>query len=267
MNEKEAWEVFDGSMLGDGGLKRRGALACFYIDLSAGSLGLWGNASWNGRESRIPKMQYLWYLRDYLELLGIRFSEHWPRARICFSRGRPYLDCKLESSPSSHLLAQFGRWYRPITDEVREVRWFPANQGWYKILPDDIELTPLTTAVWFGDDGNTRWNPHPSVQLRIGTNSFSKDEVERLSGLLLPFGVQARVGRNPTKRQMTWILSVCAADSVNAFNGLIEKHVHSCYSYKMKRARYVSEIKTEAQFSSLRSRLSGVSGENSCVKP
>lgn len=259
MNEKEAMEVFDGLMLGDGGLGLHVTSAWFSLALSAGDPNQWRNTSWNGRNSKIPQMQYLTYIMDCLEPLGIKFSEECPKASICLSRGKPYLYCHIESFSSGFLLAQFSRWYRPVTDEVRETRWFATNRKWYKILPDDVVLTPLTITVWFEGDGGTGWISRPNVQLWLATNSFAREEVSKLSELLLPFGIHARVCKKLTKKQITWELAVCAVADVNIFFDLTERYIHSCYRYKIRRAKYASEhnteVKIQAEFSSLRSKL------------
>lgn len=256
MNEEEAWEVFDGLMLGDAGLVRSVNYAYLSLALSAGDPDQWRGTSWSGRESKVPQIQYLIHIIDCLEPLGVKFSEGHPKAFVrCHQNGKPYLCCKLTSLTSDFLLAQWERWYRPVTDEVRKTRWFPVNRKWYKILPDDIRLTPLTMAKWFEGDGNAAWNHRPGVRLNIATNGFAKGEVERLSALLLPFNVCANVNERPTKKQITWELSVGTIDSINAFYDLIEKLLHPCYNYKIKRAGHPSEYSMDEEEKRLQSEL------------
>lgn len=253
MSKRKAMQIFEGLMLGDAGLSRTGKLARFYMALSAGDPDQWRNTQWSGRNSKIPQMQYLVHIIDCLKPLGVRFSKGYPTATVCLDQnGKSFLRCGLSSLSSVFLLAQFERWYHPVTDEIRKTRWFASNRKWYKILPIDIELAPLTIAVWFEGDGNTEGSLGLQVKLTIATNSFTKKEVERLGGLFLPFGVQAKVCQYPTKKQMTWALCVGAIDSVNTFFSLTEEHIHSCYRYKIRRAKHASECSTEEEKEGLR---------------
>lgn len=239
MNEEKAMQVLDGLMLGDGSLERNGKLALLNLSLSAGDPNRWRDTLWSGRKSKIPEMQYLVYIMDRLEPLGVRFCKEHPKAIVRhYHNGKPYLYCYIESLSSVFLSTQFKRWYRPITDEVRKTRWFAANRKWYKILPDDIMLTPLSLAVWFEGDGNTVYNPLPRVQLRIATSNFSHEEVTKLSGLLHLLSIQAQVSKAPTNTQITWILNVGAIDSVNTFLGITKEYIQSCYRYKIKMANH-----------------------------
>lgn len=248
MDKKEAMEVFDGLMLGDAGLVPNGDFAYFKIALSAGDPEQWKDTLWSGRESRVPQIQYLWHIHDCLQHLGIEFSNIWPKAEVRIgSTGKPYLYCGLQSFTSDFLLTQWKKWYRPVTDEVRKTRWFADNRKWYKVLPGDTTLTPLTTAVWFEGDGSTRWCPRPWVMLKIHTNNFTRNEVKRLSGLLLSLGVQTHVYQQSSKRQLEWLLVTNAVGSVNSFFCLTEKYIHSCYQYKVKKAKYASECATEEE--------------------
>lgn len=248
MNCSPAMQVFEGLMLGDGSLVLHGRSAYFSLGLSAGDPNQWRDTLWNGRESKIPQMEYLVHIMGCLRPLGITFSAGYPKAheRIAMN-GKPYLYCCIESSISDFLFTQWERWYRPVTDEVRKTRWFAGNRKWYKILPEGIKLTPTVLAVWFEGDGSTVWNPYPWVQLLFCTNSFTKKEVEKLGGLFLPFGIQTGVKQHLTKRQMTWYLTISAIDSVNTFFDLTAEHIHPCYSSKIKRPKHASECSTEEE--------------------
>ena len=237
-DEEQAVQVFDGVMLGDAGLVRREDSVYFSMDLSAGDPSLWCNTTWSGRDSKIPQIQYLYYIKDCLEFLGIESCKGHPRAQVYSGGGKPYLHCYIESHASSFLLTKHECWYRSITAEVRKLRWFRLNQRWYKVLPDSLTLSPLTVAVWFGDDGSTSWKPYPRVALTISTNNFAREEVDKLKELLSLFGIQVGVSRSPKVRKTTWELRTSAVDNVNAFFDLVENYIHPCYNYKIKRAAY-----------------------------
>lgn len=59
-------------------------------------------------------------------------------------------------------------------------KWYPEG---IKIVPEDLELTPLICAIWFCDDGSAV-REGDSLQLSLYTDGFQKKEVEFLSELL-----------------------------------------------------------------------------------
>jgi len=242
MNEKEAMEVFDGLMLGDGGLISKRTSAYFNVDLSAGD-----PVPWVGKEYKVPQYQYLVYIKECLESLGIEFGLDQPKKpHVEWSHGNPYLCCELRSLSSKFLLAQFRRWYGLITPEIRRARGFAPNQRWYKFLPDDIKLTPLTVAKWFEGDGSTSAPTPNSVHLSFAAAGFSYEEDQRLCGLFLVLGIQAKVHRSQLGKYgvVLWRISVGAIGNVNAFFNLTELFIHYCYKYKIYRPKHASECIT-----------------------
>jgi len=61
------------------------------------------------------------------------------------------------------------------------------HDKWYnkktKIVPSDINLTPLTCAIWFCDDGFFH-RARGYLLMKLCTHSFTFDEVERLANIL-----------------------------------------------------------------------------------
>lgn len=80
-----------------------------------------------------------------------------------------------------------------VFTELRS-KWYKDN---VKIIPSDVELSPLVIAVWYCDDG---YNDVKRKQIRISTNAFTFNEVEILVSKLkannLFFNIQ-RVGEKP----------------------------------------------------------------------
>ena len=61
-------------------------------------------------------------------------------------------------------------------------KWYPKG---IKIVPDDLQITPLILAIWIADDGCIRKNTsNKSFVLNIATNGFSKKYVVFLVRLL-----------------------------------------------------------------------------------
>lgn len=55
--------------------------------------------------------------------------------------------------------------------------WYPEN---IKVVPNNLELTPISAAIWFCDDGHIRHRIHnkATLQLQLATNGFSLKENE-----------------------------------------------------------------------------------------
>jgi len=100
---------------------------------------------------------------------------------------RPFVSYDKESQ---HYDKRTGKTYRFVRMNTRACSVFKNyyNQ-WYlnkrKRLPDNLELTPLTLAIWFADDGNMRasCSPHRLV-MKLSTNGFTITEAKRLSAML-----------------------------------------------------------------------------------
>jgi hypothetical protein len=71
-------------------------------------------------------------------------------------------------------------------------RWYPKSNGYKKIVPPDIQITPMVLLHWFMDDGSSyirirkdykqNWQ-HKIRQIKItmSCESFSKEDQELLS--------------------------------------------------------------------------------------
>lgn len=66
---------------------------------------------------------------------------------------------------------------RPIFTTFREV-WYSKNK---KIVPQNLQLTSLTVAVWFADDGNISIRGKKQIVIKLSTHGFTKQEVYLLS--------------------------------------------------------------------------------------
>ena len=78
-------------------------------------------------------------------------------------------------------------WCRFVTRRVEAfaatyARWYPDD---IKRVPNEMQLTPLTLAVWFADDGSCCPSCSPwRIKAKIATHGFKASEVERLAHLL-----------------------------------------------------------------------------------
>lgn len=106
-------------------------------------------------------------------------------------------------------------------------RWYPRN---VKILPADLQLTPLTIAVWFCDDGS---NHQQGKRIRLSTESFTPDEVDRLVGELAGFGIASR-----RKESRSGPIIRVHGGSYDAFLALVSPHILAdCMRYKIDTSR------------------------------
>ena len=82
------------------------------------------------------------------------------------------------------------KYYKFVKFTTRRSKVFETYyNNWYvdgvKILPQHLELTPLSLAIWFADDGHVRSTCSPwRLRMKLSTNGFTKDEVERLTSIL-----------------------------------------------------------------------------------
>lgn len=114
---------------------------------------------------------------------------------------------------------QLGReWYK-VSDSGKKT----------KILPTNLDLTPLAICIWYMDDGSKEGGQN---RCRIATNNFSFDEVERLSNLLLSdFQINARVILSKLEQPM---LEISGYRNYGKLHGLISPLIKwDCFTYKI----------------------------------
>jgi len=121
------------------------------------------------------------------------------------------------------------RYYRSLLYLRR--RWYPEGK---KIVPPDIDLTPLIIKHWFMDDGSFfKAKGNVIGRVEIATNSFTKDEVELLASKLA-----SSIGSNSIhihNAESGWTLQFSNQDTVKAFFNYIgdcPNDLESIYGYK-----------------------------------
>lgn len=78
-------------------------------------------------------------------------------------------------------------------------KWYSKG---FKLIPKDINLNPLSLAIWFADDGYVREQTPGRIQLKLSTHGFDVDSVEFISNLLSKrygeyFGITLEYGKKP----------------------------------------------------------------------
>ena len=96
-----------------------------------------------------------------------------------------------------------------------------------KVVPEDLELTPLSMAVWFMDDGSRK-----SGQCRglyLNTQSFTAAEVDLLQAV-----IRRHVGVETTvRRQRDGLQIYVPAPSASAFDAYITRDLLPSMRYKL----------------------------------
>ena len=154
-------EILTGSMLGDGNVSK------------------FGRAN---RNSCFRKKQCLKY-KEYVEWHVKELSPFSKKLDELYSTDRPVADDRgmiVERQKVPRYLAAYSArtCSHPVFTEMRK-KWYPKNK---KIVPKDIQLSPLSVAIWFCDDGCNAWK---NREARIFTQSFAIGEAEFLRRLFI----------------------------------------------------------------------------------
>ena len=108
-------------------------------------------------------------------------------------------------------------WSRQYFLSWRE-KFYIANK---KIVPKDIQLTPLALAVWYMDDGC--FSDHKCI---IATDGFSREDIEFLQHILMEmFGIKTSV-KNGSKL-------LIKRESFTTFFSTIKPYILSAMRYKI----------------------------------
>ncbi len=134
--------IFDGLMLGDGGLVKPSKNALYSHSCS--------------------KISYLYYLKPLMERFGLSFAERCPYTY-------PH---KKHKGISSLLIS-----HRNIYLTRQYERWYPERK---KIVPLDLELTPDVCRHWYCGDGHLGHSHNRVNHIVLNTNGFSDIDRELL---------------------------------------------------------------------------------------
>lgn len=110
---------------------------------------------------------------------------------------------------------------------LQKFKDFVADDGG-RTLPDWVELSPKSLAVWYCDDGSVLTSDAQRPRAQFATNCFSHCDCEKLIEMLQNFGVNGRVadyGKGP-RIEIT-------ADGTEALFEEIAPYIPECMSYKV----------------------------------
>jgi hypothetical protein len=122
----------------------------------------------------------------------------------------------------------------PLLLELRK-KWYPNGK---KIVPADIEITPVTLAHWFMGDGSSGYNKtgwsestKKYVSIQLATCSFTEQEVDFLVLKLQDMGL---IGANKQRHEKYFQICIRQSDSVVMFMQMIDKYMVQSYRYKIR---------------------------------
>jgi hypothetical protein len=112
------------------------------------------------------------------------------------------------------------------------LKWYPKGK---KIVPTDLELTSTNVLHWFIGDGSAyRRKNYNSVEIKLCTNGFTKDEVYFLGEQLKKLGLKSYIGQcqhsDPKRGYYIRLSTKCSQD----FYKYIGKCPVRCMDYKWK---------------------------------
>lgn len=106
--------------------------------------------------------------------------------------------------------------------------FLPPGQDEGRTVPDWLDLTPKSIAVWYCDDGTPGFSEQQRPRVMFSTNCFSTEGCEKLLGLLEGYDITGRVaeyGKGP-RIELT-------ADSSERLFELIAPYVPECMNQKL----------------------------------
>lgn len=125
------------------------------------------------------------YLKENAKVFDDFLTKKSVRTVIIFDNrtGKTYTSSRLRTKCSEIFLSYYQKWYK----------------NGYKIIPEDLELTPLILATWIADDGciligrgrkntNTASKTYPHrLNIKLATHGFDTDSLTRVKTVLENF--------------------------------------------------------------------------------
>lgn len=121
----------------------------------------------------IKDIDYIRYSNDIFQDITSAKISYYDNSKKFIQNGKIYKLCRFHTRSCPYLLKDYYRWY-------------PNGK---KIVPKDLQLTPLIVAIWFCDDGfaRLRGKNKNRIHMRFCSEGFTKEENEFLAKLLTDF--------------------------------------------------------------------------------
>lgn len=196
-------QVIDGCLLGDGSVLRKNDRLTAHFSLTT------------------IHEEFATHLQKILPFPKIKVKERIKKDNVVF-HGKTYKcnDAYNVTSTADKSLNKF------------RSEWYPDGR---KIVPKNLQLTPITVKYWFYGDGGTSFiryksDEHAYVRIFLCTNGFTVDDCELLVEKLLLLGLKFTIylSRNQP------VLVALKSSIVHNFFDYIGKCTVHCFNYKWK---------------------------------
>lgn len=228
MSEREAWEVLDGLMLGDGGLTKHHKGVHYSMCQSKHTVSTGDHLKWE------------YWLRDNVFVaLGIKATVKLGQKTYSMGakKGQKYLAAQLWTECTPLLVGLYSEWYWGGSWAAAKgyEHYLSAQyvRNAVKVVPPRImeapKLPTCSLAHWFLGDGGShrdaRGDRPNTVTTKLSTCGFSEQEVYRLIDMLGNMGIETgKPSHMETKRGSG--LVICLTQSSNDyFMALVEPHI------------------------------------------
>jgi len=148
-------------------------------------------------------------------------------------KAREYVDYKFdklkricESAPKERTISENRHAYRFFTKQHKEltILYNLFYKDRRKIIPKNLELDPVSIAIWYMDDGSKSRDS----DVYLNTQQFSLSDQKKLIFCLRKFGIKARLNKDK-KYYRARILK----ESIGAFMKIIAPQMIPSMRYKM----------------------------------
>lgn len=239
MDKKEALEVFDGLMLGDGGLlKYRGGARFCMVQSKVLAPKHYPNQEQLKAESLMEHMKWLqWIAENPFKVLGIPVCKDHPKILTRTWEGKPYQYAFLETPQSPVLVGMWDEWYTGGKWATQYQLSQQYIQGAIKVVPKRLMREPNistnTLMQWFRGDGGGGWEYQrgrtPNRHVDFATNCFTEEEVCHLTAMLNNAGLNTNKPSRKVQIRGSGLRIFLSADSIDSFMNLIEPHVREVF--------------------------------------
>ena len=149
-------------------------------------------------------------------------------------RQKDYVDWKYAilknitvSGPKKRVIDEKRMAYRFFTKQHSELT--QLHSAFYrngkKFIPDNLQITPLSMAVWFMDDGSRC----RTSDIYLNTQQFDPEDQEKLLNILRQYGFEARLNKDKTYSRIRFMKS-----SLTKFRDLIRGYIIPSMKYKIE---------------------------------
>jgi len=201
---KEILEFLNGGLLGDGHMQKG-----YSVSYSQSSK----------YESYVK-----WLSEKFIEF-GIKQTGKIGKMVGTSRKGKKLTNYSYTSRRYVELIPLYAKWYRKARADEKFKSGKPKR--WIKILPKDLELTPLVVRQWYIGDGSLQ---RKERYITLGTEGFGRAEVGRLAKMLNELGFVTKQQKNNNIR--------ISQRSTQDFLNYVGSCPVKCFEYKWRYDKY-----------------------------